>query len=162
MLRCGMAICAGSDLVGGEGLDCKSVNVRAHQVTHDLVDESVAGDSALACEGAGNDRHPEVTPPVSRPGMTGMEMTLVLDFEEFGSKALHQPFSDLGDSRFVHGSVQLRLGCRARMARYGRTRQNPPAEPAAAADSRGGNPHRGRGHHRLSDGFFLCLWLGHG
>jgi hypothetical protein len=103
MRRCSKKNCAmRSNLGRGERLDCQGVYVGLHHWPQRLVNQPVTANARLTRKCLRDDRDPEVAETISRTGMAGMQVALVLDFQEFGLQGIQQPVPNGRNSLFVH------------------------------------------------------------
>ena len=68
-------------LIGRESLDGKSVDRALHHVAQCIVDHAMARQCAVATKTIRNQPHAVMPTTASSPGMTGMQMAFVFDFE---------------------------------------------------------------------------------
>jgi hypothetical protein len=66
---------------GGRNLQCMDICV--HECAQRIINQAMSFQMADAGKALGDDPHRKMTSAVSRAGMSGMKMTIVLDFEQF-------------------------------------------------------------------------------
>jgi hypothetical protein len=94
-------------------LDSQGMNVRLHEGAQGVVHHPVAPDGRLAGKGFSHHGYPEMSAAVPGPGMAGMKMALILDFEQFRLEGIQQALPDDLNSLFVqliHPFGKRRLG----------------------------------------------------
>ena len=91
-----------SNLGRGERLDCQGVYVGLHQRPQCLVNQPVTANTRLTRKCLRDDRDPEVAEAISGARMAGMQVALILDFQEFGFQGIEQPVPNGRNSLFVH------------------------------------------------------------
>ena len=77
------------------------MNIRLHEGAQCVVNHPVAPDGRLAGKGFSHHGDPEMPAAVPGPGMAGMKMAVVLDFEQFRLEGVQQPLPDDFNSLFV-------------------------------------------------------------
>jgi hypothetical protein len=78
------------------------MNIRLHEGTQGVVHHPVAPDGRFPGKRVGYDRDSEMSAAIACPGMAGMKMAFVLDFEQFRLEGVQQPPPDDFNSLFVH------------------------------------------------------------
>lgn len=73
-----------------KGLYSQCVYIRLHQLAHGVKDRSMTLDSRLPIECIGDDQDVEVAFAILRPGMTFMQVTLILDAYLSRGKCVNQ------------------------------------------------------------------------
>lgn len=83
------------------------MDVCLHQAVQGAIDEPMSAERRLACKGLRDDRDAEVAAAVAGSCMTGMHVTLILDFQQLGLQRIQEPFPDQFDSFFVHFKTSI-------------------------------------------------------
>lgn len=71
------------------------MDLAAHRVGQDAVDEALALDPARALETGRDDEGAEVPAALTRPGVSGVQVALVHDLDAVGVEALAQALLDV-------------------------------------------------------------------
>ena len=79
------------------------MNIRSHQITQGVVDESVLGNPVKATKLRRSDPDSEVSATVAGAGVSGMQVAFVNDFALGRLKCCVETAADGGDSLGVHG-----------------------------------------------------------
>lgn len=111
MTRRNIKNCApASDLARGEGLDGQCVNIGLHEGTDSPINKAVPGDPGKPREGLRNDGYAKVPAAIPCPGVSSMQVTFILDFEEFWLQRVEQLFPDAFYPLFIHQESSVRQG----------------------------------------------------
>ena len=89
-------------------LDGERVNVGLEHIRQRSVYPAMTREQRLPGKLGGNDAHVEMPAPVARAGVTGVQVTLVFDFQRQGRESAGQDFAHARDT-IAHGNT-LRNG----------------------------------------------------